>query len=60
MVFLLYDFIARHIAGCHSSLGLCVLQDLGNLGGKSHAATSTSDVMLVLLLSIASLYNSLL
>jgi len=58
MVFLLYDFIARHIAGCHSSLG--VLQDLGNLGGKSHAATSTSDVMLVLLLSIASLYNSLL
>jgi hypothetical protein len=52
--------LARHIEGFPFALGLCVLQDLHNLAGESHTATSTSDVMLVFLLSIASLYNSLL
>jgi hypothetical protein len=52
--------LARHIEGFPFALDLCVLQDLHNLAGESHAATSTSDVMLVFLLFVASLCNSFL
>jgi hypothetical protein len=48
---------SRHIEEFSFALGLCFAGDLHNLAGESHAATPTSDVMLVVLFFIVSLYN---